>query len=441
MKANHLFRLLSVLVVASVLLTACAAPSTSAPATSAVATVAPAEAKPTVAVATVSGEVVELTMFQQQDVLLVPAMRAILDDFEKANPNIKVTLDSAPFAEYHTKLSTSFAGGNPPDVFWMDIRTATYASQGVLMPLDDRITQENRDDVLPAAWKEVIYNGVTYGVPLHELTEGLFINTQMAEEAGVKIPTNVDEAWTWEQFMVNAKKMTKVEGGQTLVWGFGQQRPLQDWSILPLFLQHGTESLSPDLKKASGYLNSAAGVEAMTFMSSWFNTEKIMSTQNIPDGFPTGKIAIFQAPSSYRPLLESKFKDFKFTIAPLFKDKNCAVTTGGWAMAIAAGTKHPEEAWKLVDYVTRTAHEKWVMTSGYLPVRKSVIAANPQFAQYPWKVFMEQLEKCSINRPATPDYTFYSDTFNHAVVDISVGLDPKTVLDAAAQKLDVELSK
>ena len=435
MKAFRLFTIISLLIVASLLAAACGGAQTPAPSDAG----QPAATQP--AAESSSGEVITLNMFQQQDALLVDAMRAILDDFEKENPNIKVNLDSAPFAEYHNKLGTSFAGGNPPDVFWTDIRTAGYAAQGVLLPLDEYITQENRDDYLPSAWNETMYEGKTYAVPLHQLTEGLFINTTMAEDAGITIPTSVENAWSWQEFIDAAKKMTKTEGDQTLVWGFSQQRPLQDWSVLPLIIQHGGTTLSPDMKKASGYLNSQASVEALSWMGSWFNTEKIDTVESIPDGFPTGKIAIFQAPSSYRPLLESKFPDFKFTIAPMFKDINCGVTTGGWNMGIAAATKHPKEAWMLVDYVTRTAHAKWVKTSGYLPARTSVINSEPSFAEYPWNIFMEELQNCSVTRPPTPQYNFYFDTFKQAVTDIAVGQDAQQVLDAAAQKLDAELSK
>lgn len=445
MKKIRLFSILSFVVIASLSLASCTtATPTTAPAAPTTASAVDQPTKeitaPTEVPAT-SGEVVELTYLMQQDAKLVPAMQAVVDDFMAAYPNIKVTIDSAPFSEYHTKLSTSFAGGNPPDVFWTDIRTAQYASQGVLMPLDDRITQENRDDYLASAWNETIYEGVTYAVPLHQLTEGIFVNTQMAADAGIELPTNVENAWTWEEFMNVAETLTKREGDSTTVWGFSQQRPLQDWSMLPLFYQNDAVTLSPDLTKASGYINSEAGIEAMTFMSSWYNTAKIISVESIPDGFPNGSLAMMQAPSSYRPLLETNFPDFKFTIVPMFKNKSCGVTTGGWNMGIAAASKHPEEAWLLVDYVTRIAHEKWVTTSGYLPARKSVIEGNPQFAEYPWVVFMEQLQKCAVTRPATPKYNFYFDTFKQMVVDISVGEDVTTVVNRTAEALDAELGQ
>jgi fructooligosaccharide transport system substrate-binding protein len=387
------------------------------------------------------GQQITVRFWMQQDNLLVSAMQDLINSFQEAHPNIKIQLDSFPFNEYHQKVSTAFAGNDAPDVFWMDVRVASFAQQGVMMPLDDRITKENHDDYLPAAWIETMYDGKTYGVPMHELTEAIYVNTQMAEDAGITLPQTVDDAWTWDQFVEAATKLTKRSGDQTDVWGFGVQRQLQDWSVLPVVYQHDGTVLSPDLKKATGYLNSPTTVEALTWYGDLFTKEKVMSAEAIPDGFPTGKIAMFQAPSSYRPVLDNNFPDFKYTVVPLFRDKKCSVMTGGWNVSISASTQHPDEAWLFLDWITRVKHKDWVEKSGYLPARHSVIDTSPQFEEYPWSIFMNELQKCPANRPPVPQYTFFFDTFKQAITDIAIGQDPQTTLDAAAQKLDAGLSK
>jgi ABC-type glycerol-3-phosphate transport system substrate-binding protein len=388
-----------------------------------------------------TGAQVTLRFWMQQDNLLQAAMTDLINSFQQANPNIKVQLDAFPFAEYHQKVSTAIAGGDPPDVFWMDIRTASFAQQGALLPLDQYITAENRSDYLPAAWAEAMYQGKTYGVPMHELTEAIFVNTKLAQDAAIDLPTTVEKAWTWQQFEDAAKKLTKRSGDQTTVWGFGVQRQLQDWSVLPVVYQHGGKALSDDLKKASGALNSAATVEAMSWYGNLFTQDKVISVDVIPDGFPTGKIAMFQAPSSYRPVLDKSFPDLKYTIVPLFKDKQCAVMTGGWNVSISATTKNVKEAWLLTDWLTRAKHAEWVDKSGYLPARKSLIDSAPKFKENPWAVFMQQLQQCAANRPATAKYTFFSDTYKAAITNIATGQNAQAALDAAAQKIDAELAR
>ena len=386
-----------------------------------------------------TGEQVTVRLWMQQDNRLVNAMQEIVASFEEAHPEIDVQLDSYPFAEYHQKVSTAFAGGDAPDVFWMDVRIASFAEQGALMPLDDLITQETRDDFLASSWIETQYEGQTYGVPMHQLTEALYVNTQMAEEAGIELPQTIEDAWTWEELVDVTTQLTQSSGDQTSVWGFGVQRQLQDWSVLPVVYQHGGQVLSEDLTTATGFLNSPETVEALAWYGDLFTEHGVIAVEPIPDGFQTGAIAVFQAPSTFRPVLDTDFPDVEYTIVPMFKDAQCSVMTGGWNVSIAAGTEHPEESWMLLDWMTGEAHEEWVEASGYLPARQSVIESGEKFQEYPWNIFMTQLQECAATRPAVPEYTFFFDTFKQAITDIAIGEDPQATLDAAAAALDAEL--
>lgn len=436
---NRVWFILVVILTLGLIATACATPTAAPAPVNPQVTSAPAAA-PTAAPAA-GGAPVKLRFWMQQDNLLQAAMTDIINAFQKDNPNIQVQLEAFPFADYHNKLGTAFAGGDPPDVFWMDIRTAQYAQQGALLQLDQYVTDENRKDYLPAAWQDAIYQGKTYGVPMHELTEALYVNTQMAQDAGITLPKTVETAWTWQQFEDAAKKMTKRTGDQTTVWGFGVQRQLQDWSVQPIVYMHGGKILTDDLKKASGALNSPATVEAQTWYGSLFTQSKVTPVEVIPDGFQTGKYAIYQAPSSFRPVLDNNFPNFKYTVVPMFKDKTCSVMTGGWNVSIAASTKNVKEAWTLTDYLTRVKHADWVDKSGYLPARKSLIDTAAKFKDYPWSVFMQELQQCAANRPPTSKYNFLFDTYKQAITDIATGKAPQATLDAAAQKLDAELAR
>jgi ABC-type glycerol-3-phosphate transport system substrate-binding protein len=384
-------------------------------------------------------EDVTIRFWMQQDNLLQEAMTGLLDEFMAENPNITVQLEAFPFLEYHQKISTAFAGGDAPDIFWMDVRTASLAQQGVLLALDDYLTEENRADYLPSTWIEPTYEGATYGVPMHQLTEALYVNTELAEAAGIELPQSLDDAWTWEEFEEVASALTQRDGDTTEVWGFGVQRQLQDWSVLPVIVQNGGQALSEDLMTADGVLNSDAAVEAMAWYGGLFTDSMVMSPEAIPDGFQTGRIAIFQAPSSFRPVLDRDYPDLAYTVVPLFRQEECAVMTGGWNVSMSAFTEHPDEAWAVLDWVTNERHAEWVENSGYLPARYSVIETAEKFKEYPWSVFMDQLQNCAATRPATPQYSFFFDVFKRAVVDISIGQEVQSTLDGAAAELQAEL--
>lgn len=441
-KRLPLFRFLLLVLVLVVALAGCggAAENTEEPAAANtgsedVAEEAPAETEETAG----TGEQVAIRFWMQQDNRLVTAMEGLIADFEAEHPNIDVQLDSFPFAEYHQKLSTAIAGGDAPDAFWMDVRTASVAAQGALLPLDDYITEENRNDYLASTWLEPTYEGVTYGVPMHQLTEALYVNTALAEAAGIELPTSLEEAWTWDEFVEAATTLTQRSGDVVDVWGFGVQRQLQDWSVLPVVYQNNGTVLSEDLSTATGHLNSPETVEALAWYGSLFTEHGVISVEPIPDGFQTGKIALFQAPSTFRPVLDNDFPELEYTIIPLFRDDACSVMTGGWNVSISATTEHPDETWTFVDYITRERHQQWVEESGYLPARHSLIESSETYGEYPWNIFMEQLQECPATRPAVPQYTFFFDTFKQAITDIAIGADPQSTLDAAAQRLDAEL--
>src|SRR5258708_1743869 len=118
---NRFWLILGVALVLGLLGVACTGQPASAPTTAAQPTsAAPAATQPTTAPA--ASVPVKLRFWMQQDNLLQAAMMDLITSFQKANPNIQVQLEAFPFAEYHQKVSTAFAGGDPPDVFWMDIR-------------------------------------------------------------------------------------------------------------------------------------------------------------------------------------------------------------------------------------------------------------------------------------------------------------------------------
>ena len=384
---------------------------------------------------------ITLRFWMSADPALEAAMDALLQEYAKANPTIAVQRDAFPFNEYHQKLATAFAAGEPPDAFWMDVRTAAFAAQGSLLVLERYLTPQNKEDIIASGLIEPVWKGRLYGVPMHELTEGLFVNRTMFEEAGIKIPQRLNEAWTWDQFVEIAKQLTKRTGDRTDAWGFGVLRHLSDWSILPILEQNNATPLSPDLKKATGYFNSAAAVEAWRWYQDLFVKHKVISVDPIPEGFPAGKIAIFQAPSTYRAVLDKRYPDFKYAVVPMFKAKRCAVTAGGWNVSIATRTKNPDGAWSLVDSLTRVQHAAWVRTSGYLPVRKSLLQREPTYRQYPWNIFTEQLQQCAVHRPPTAAYNFLFDTVLAVAKDVAVGRDVQKVLDDAAVRLDGALAR
>lgn len=144
----------------------------------------------------------------------VAANKQIVDEWNKANPNIQVTYVQGSWDNVNDQLVTQFAGGTAPDVIHNDSPAlAGFASDGYLLDLKDKLPAELKSDIPQAAWDTVTFDdgkgaqGV-YGVPFLQESQVIIANKKLLDASGVRVPTP-DQPWTWDEFSAAAKKMTK----------------------------------------------------------------------------------------------------------------------------------------------------------------------------------------------------------------------------------------
>lgn len=142
---------------------------------------------------------------------------AKIELFESKYPHINVEWETTvAFANYFSRLLTLIAGGQAPDVIEMNVENfPDYARRGVFEPLDGLIADSGMDidDFFAGPLGIFSYDGVQYGLPRSFSTVAVFFNKDLFEEAGVEIPT-ADTYWTWDEYVENAKKLTRGEGAQ-----------------------------------------------------------------------------------------------------------------------------------------------------------------------------------------------------------------------------------
>ncbi|MFV2092496.1 MAG: extracellular solute-binding protein, partial [Hyphomicrobiales bacterium] len=63
-----------------------------------------------------ASETVEIEYLQYFFEARVKAMSTLIDNFEKANPDIKVKMTTFPYADYRTKVAAAIPAGVGPDV-------------------------------------------------------------------------------------------------------------------------------------------------------------------------------------------------------------------------------------------------------------------------------------------------------------------------------------
>jgi ABC-type glycerol-3-phosphate transport system substrate-binding protein len=124
-------------------------------------------------------------------------IKSTIARFEETYPGVKVNWEDHQ-ATFQDDLRNAFAAGNAPDVINLSVAegwVSDYATQGKLLPLDDKVPQNVKDMYFPGLWKEQLVDGVNYQFPWYEGIGVELINKQIYDKTGLKIedfPKTVD---------------------------------------------------------------------------------------------------------------------------------------------------------------------------------------------------------------------------------------------------------
>ncbi|GAB2697902.1 ABC transporter substrate-binding protein [Nocardia thraciensis] len=119
------------------------------------------------------------------DELFVPAYRASLDAFQRANPDLEVRITVVPWASYQQKLRLDVAGGTGDDLFWTNLYE-DYADAGRLVDIGEALGPEAAREWDPSAVTQYTRNGTLWAVP--QFVDGgtaVYFNRDLLAAAGV----------------------------------------------------------------------------------------------------------------------------------------------------------------------------------------------------------------------------------------------------------------
>lgn len=365
--------------------------------------------------------------------------------FQQKYPSIEVDVQNVP-SGFVTKLETMMAGGVAPDIFWMDtLNLGSFASKGVLLPLDSYIARDhfNLQKLFPALLPGYIYQGKRYALPKDNGSSAMVWNVDAFKEAGVPAPTT---AWTWNDFLNAAGKLTKRGSAGVERYGFG---PPQGFShIAPWIWQHGGAYFDKTYTKC--LLDQPPAVEALQFLSDLVNKERVAPTVDTIQSegyfplFENGKVAMQQMWPGNIPMLRKAVKAFTWDVAFLPKDVTRATFVNGAGNAVWSKTKAPEACWVLIQFFESQQGQDFFLASGKgVPSNKAVGAKYTQQKPPPASlyVFIDDLSFArSVVGP--PTWNQISDVLNKELAYLWDGSrSAKEVAARLVPQIDVLLGK
>lgn len=300
-----------------------------------------------------------------------------LANLEKDHPEIKIVPQVYPSGDYVTMLDTRIAGNDWPDVMRYNYtKIGKYKDQGVMMDLNPYVSEEEREDFIPAFLSACSYDDQLLALPLHTDTIGLYYNKQMFEECNIRIPTSPEDGYTWEELKDIAKTVKEkydLPFGCAGVW---ENR----WGsrYLPFLYMNGGAMFN-DTQDAIT-MDDPKVLEAIKYYEDLREDNLIANTgftgpmNTSVQLFVAGQIGFVFAGSWQCSYMQENMGEGKWGVTYMpVKDGKTSSDLGGTSLFGYAGTKYPNAVAIVIKYLTEAQNMKnFCETGSFIPVRKSL---------------------------------------------------------------------
>lgn len=279
-------------------------------------------------------------------------LRGIMDDFEKANPGIKVKLLSGPYASTKEQIVAGAAAKTMSDVVGLDGAWVNdFAKQQAITDLSAVMKTAGYDDSQLASQIQV--DGKTFMIPVANFVYPMFSNTDLLTKAGV---TTVPSTRT--EFAAAAKAVKDKGGASGWVLPLSLEAPngIQNdvmswvWASGGSMLKDGKPDLTnPEVKDVVTYIKGLwdAGVIAPGGLT--------MKEQDKVEEFTNGRVGMMIDSLAHVTLIRKNNPNLKFDISAIPAKDGYTGKRGmpyaSWGIGIAENSTHKAEAFKLVSYL------------------------------------------------------------------------------------------
>ncbi|GAB2976218.1 extracellular solute-binding protein [Streptomyces pseudoechinosporeus] len=335
-----------------------------------------------------------------------PTYQALVKEFEKANPDIKVDYVNVPFDQAQNKFDTAAGSKGAPDVLRSEVGwTPAFAKKGFFLPLDGTEALADQATFRSSLIEQAKYDGKTYGVPLVTDTLALVYNKDLFKQAGLSEPPA-----TWGDLKTAAATI-KDRTGADGYWGSTQAYYAQSF-----LYGEGADTVDADAKKIT--VKSPAAVKGYETWESLFDGKGLHKADttadayaHIQEAFVSGKVAsIIQGPWEITNFYKgSAFKDkdnLGIATVPAGSTGKAGAPTGGHNLSVYAGSDqaHQEASLKFLKFMTSAKSQETIaLKNSTLPTRDDAytaeVKADPGIAGY------QAVLPAAQPRPALPEYS------------------------------------
>lgn len=332
-----------------------------------------------------------------------PLIKKAVAKWNSANPNVQVQFQTFPFNDYMgTKLTTAFAAGHGPDVFWISPAAfLDYVTEGIAEPVDDIVP---KSQYLPAAIQAATVNGKLYAVPFEMEPVALYYNKASLKAAGVAPPT------TWPQLLAACEKLKSSKQYGIVIEP--AEGGYQNFTWYPFLWSTGADVVDPSWKHSTLRTPKAASAFDLwgQLIKKGYAPSKTATGTNDPGPLGRGETAMQVCGFWAIAQLRSQYPKTDFGVVRLPKAPGGKFVTvyGGWKQMISAKSPRVTEAKAFTKWLWEQnmgfAHDWSCVTNTKFSPRKSVNAAcAPVFNKGQDAYFTKQVLPTARAEPRYPN--------------------------------------
>lgn len=375
------------------------------------------------------------------------AVTQITENFNSSQSEFVAVPTEIPGENYTDAVNAAALAGDLPCLLDFDGPTLySFAWRGYLVPMDDLIPEGFLDDILPSIVEQGTYNGQLYSLGVFDSGLAIWGNRAYLEEAGVRIPEGIEDAWTFEEFNEAIEALSALDGVYAL--DFKTNYGAGEWytyGFSPMLQSFGADLINrEDYQTSEGVLNGEEAVTALEWFSGLFENGHALTSPPDDSEFVNGNAALsWVGHWEYPNYLQNLGDDLVLIPMPKFGD--AAVTgMGSWNWGITSNCDNKEGAWAFLEFMLQ-GEQMQIMTdaNGAVPSRISVLEADERYAEGgPLNVYFQQLTGgVAVPRPSTPAYPVITAEFARAVDEILKGADVQEALDIAVDAIERDIEE
>ncbi|GIV79812.1 MAG: ABC transporter substrate-binding protein [Litorilinea sp.] len=354
---------------------------------------APGAGSQTGAQAGAAQEVVEISFMGWGNPGEDQGVRNAIAKFEEETPGIKVKWLHTP-ENYQEKFLANVAAGTPPDTAFIgsgDFRT--YARDGLLLDITDKLEADpllGAEDyfIQPQERDRCTYQGRWYGIGSCWVAPHLYVNVDIFEAEGIEPPSNdPDEAWTWDYFLEVARQLTvDANGNHPGDSGFDVEN-VERWGVhwptwwIPLhaaITSNKGDWIDPDTQLL--ILDQPPAIEAIQAIADLMLVHQVMPQSTVMESLgmsntqmlDTGKLAMAVDGSWALDWMKEIESTLGTGVLPMMVEP--ATNMQAHLHSALAATKHPEEAWQWVRFLSTPFYQTQFCRTGlWLPSQTALL--------------------------------------------------------------------